>query len=82
MTSTALLFFFESANTKDSTFSSTVFLTISQHTLLTIKIVMPYMHIIDSFVTETRCHGHIIFFHFKNEGQESFDVGRRDIVAV
>lgn len=40
------------------------------------------MHVIDSFVTKTRCHGHIIFFHFKNEGQESFDVGRRDIIAV
>jgi len=41
---------------------------------LTIKVIMPYVHIIDPFVREARRDRDIILFHIKDQGQETFDV--------
>ena len=33
---------------------------------LTIKVIMPYMHVIDSLIRETRCYSDVIFLHIKD----------------
>jgi hypothetical protein len=43
---------------------------------------MPYMHIVDPFVSETGRDGYVVLLHIENERQESLDVGWWHIITV
>lgn len=41
---------------------------------LTIKVIMPYVHIVDPLIREARRDRYIVFLHIQDQGQETFDV--------
>lgn len=49
---------------------------------LTVEVVVSDVHVIDPLVGEARGHLDVLLLHLQHEGEETFDVGRWDIVAV
>jgi hypothetical protein len=49
---------------------------------LTVKIVMPDMHVVDPFAREARRDGDVLLFHIQNQGHEALDIRGRYVIPV
>ena len=85
MISAALELRFESARTELKVGNTLALLCVFEKKSaaeLTVEVGMANVHVVHGISGEARRHLLTLFFEFENYGQEPFDVGRGDIIAV